>query len=132
MRKVAKGSTELLPLHTAYRSDSQPLVPRRWTKVRVEIFPFTQIVRAGSRIRLSVHTPGGDRPLWSYIIDRQPRGTWIDVGHSKEHPSKLVMPLSPWVLRDAPYPKTLPACPGLRGQPCRDFKEHPNTPAPAG
>lgn len=131
-RKVAAGSTDLLPRHTGYRSDSLPLTPNKWTELRIEIFPFGQIVRAGSRLRLSVHTPGGDRPRWSYIIDRQPKGTWIDVGHSAEHPSKVVLPLSPDVLAGVPYPKDLPPCPGLRGQPCRAFEAYTNTPTPNG
>ncbi|MBS1837225.1 MAG: CocE/NonD family hydrolase [Actinobacteria bacterium] len=132
MRKVADGSTDLLPLHTGYRSDASPLQPDKWTEMRIEIFPFGQIVRAGSRIRLSVHTPGGDRPRWSYIIDQQPKGTWIDVGHSAEHPSKVVLPLSPDVLAGVQYPKELPPCPGLRGQPCRTFEAYTNTPTPNG
>lgn len=132
MRKVADGSTDLLPLHTGYRSDASPLKPNEWTQVRIEVFPFAQIVRAGSRIRLSVHTPGGDRPRWSYIVDPQPKGTWIDVGHSAAHPSRLVLPLSPDVLAGVTYPKALPPCPALRGQPCRDFVQYSNTPTPNG
>jgi len=125
-RKVAKGSTALLPLHTGYESDAEPLTRNEWTEARVEVFPFAQIVRAGSRIRLSVHTPGGDRPRWSYIIDQQPNGTTIDVGHSAAHPSRLVMPLSPDLLASGSYPATLPACPSLRGQPCRAFVPYAN------
>jgi predicted acyl esterase len=125
-RKVAKGSTELLPLHSQLESDAEPLTRNEWAEARVEVFPFAHIVRAGSRIRLSVHTPGGDRPRWSYIIDEQPDGTTIDVGHSAEHPSKLVMPLSPDLLDGTPYPPTLPPCPGLRGQPCRTFEPFEN------
>ena len=125
-RKVADGSTELLPLHSQLESDALPVDPGEWFEARVEVFPFAQIVRAGSRIRLSVHTPGGDRPRWTYIIDDQPDGTTIDVGHSAEHPSKLVMPLSPELLSSGEYPATLPPCPSLRGQPCRDAVPYTN------
>ena len=131
-RKVAKGSTKLLPLHSLLKSDAEPLEANTWTEARVEVFPFAHIVRAGSRIRLSVHTPGGDRPRWSYVIDEQPDGTTIDVGHSAEHPSRLVMPLSPELLADTPYPATLPPCPGLRGQPCRTFVPYANTETDGG
>lgn len=131
MRKVAAGSTDLLPLHTGYETDAEPLERNEWTKMRVEIFPFAHVIRAGSRIRLSVHTPGGDRPRWTYIIDQQPAGTHIDVGHSPEHPSRLALPLSPDLLPAGSYPATLPPCPGLRGQPCRTFEEFVNTPTPA-
>ena len=131
-RKVAKGSTKLLPLHSLLKSDAEPLEANTWTEARVEVFPFAHIVRAGSRIRLSVHTPGGDRPRWSYVIDEQPDGATIDVGHSAEHPSRLVMPLSPELLADTPYPATLPPCPGLRGQPCRTFVPYANTETDGG
>ena len=125
-RKVAEGSTELLPLHSQLESDAEPLTRNEWAEVRVEVFPFAHIVRAGSRIRLSVHTPGGDRPRWTYIIDEQPDDTTIDIGHSAEHPSRLVLPLSPDLLKSVAYPPTLPPCPGLRGQPCRTFVEYTN------
>ena len=114
------------------QTDDEPLEANTWTEARVEVFPFAHIVRAGSRIRLSVHTPGGDRPRWSYVIDEQPDGATIDVGHSAEHPSRLVMPLSPELLADTPYPATLPPCPGLRGQPCRTFVPYANTETDGG
>jgi len=38
-----------------------------------------------------------------------------------------VLPVVPGVTG---YQKTLPACPSLRGQPCRTFQPYQNTPAP--
>jgi len=127
MRKVAPGSTRLLPLHTGLEADASPLPQDQWEQVRVEILPFAQIVRAGSRLRISVHTAGGDKPRWSFIVKDYPKGTTIDVGHSAEHPSRIVLPVTSGLLTD--YPKELPPCPGLRGQPCRTFKDYRNTPA---
>jgi uncharacterized protein len=130
MRKVAAGSTELLPLRTNLQSDAAPMPVGEFTEARVEILPFAHIVRAGSRLRLSVHTPGGDRPRWTYILDPQPRGATMDVGHSARHPSRLVLPVTDGLgLR---YPAQLPPCPGLRGQPCRTHVPYTNTPAPDG
>jgi predicted acyl esterase len=128
-RKVAAGSTDLMPLHTNLESDAEPMPVNGWTEVRIMVMPFGQIVRKGSRIRLSVHTAGGDKPRWSYIVTPEPKGTTIDVGHSAEHPSKVVLPLTSGVLTD--YPAQLPPCPGLRGQPCRTFVPYRNTPAPS-
>jgi hypothetical protein len=128
MRKVAEGSTELLPLHTGLESDAEPLPAGEFTEARVEILPFAHIVREGSRLRLSVHTAGGDKPRWSWILEPQPEGTTIDVGHSADHPSRLVLPVTNGLLED--YPATLPPCPGLRGQPCRDHVPYENEPAP--
>ena len=130
MRKLASGSTELLPRHSGLESDAAPMPRNGWQLVRVEILPFAQIVRAGSRLRISVHTPGGDKPRWNYIVKSQPKDTTIDVGYSAERPSRIVLPLTSGVLTG--YPAALPACPGLRGQPCRTFREYPNTPVPPG
>jgi len=122
-RALAEGATELLPLHTNLESDAAPLPDGEYAEARVEILPFGHIVRAGSRLRISVHTPGGDKARWSYILAPQPDGTTIDVGHSAEHPSRLVLPVVGGI---SGYPTTLPPCPGLRAQPCRSFEEYSN------
>jgi uncharacterized protein len=122
-RGLAADATELLPLHTNLRADAAPLPTDEFTEARVEILPFGHIVRAGSRLRISVHTPGGDKARWSYILAPQPEGTTIDIGHSAEHPSRLVLPV---VAGISGYPATVPPCPGLRAQPCRTFEEYAN------
>jgi len=75
---------------------------------------------------MSVHTPGGDKARWSYIVAPQPEGSVIEVGHSAEHPSRLVLPA---VAGIEGYPATPPACGSLRAQPCRDFVPYANTSA---
>jgi predicted acyl esterase len=125
-RALADDATELLPLHTNLESDAAPLPTDEFVEARVEILPFGQIVRAGSRLRMSVHTPGGDKARWSYIVAPQPEGSVIEVGHSAQHPSRLVLPA---VAGIEGYPATPPACGSLRAQPCRDFVEYDNTPA---
>ncbi len=127
MRKEAEGSTDLLPLHTGTQADSSPLPEDEFTEARVEILPFAHIVRAGSRLRISVHTPGGDKPRWSWILKDTPADATVDIGHTDEYPSRLVLPVTSGVLTD--YPAQLPPCPGLRGQPCRDHQDYRNTPA---
>jgi uncharacterized protein len=128
MRKVEPGSTVLLPLHSGLERDAAPMPVGEFTEARIEIFPFAHIVRAGSRLRLSVHTPGGDRPRWTYIIEPQPEGASVDVGHSARHPSRLVLPVTDGLgLR---YPVQRPPCPGLRGQPCRTYEPYTNREAP--
>ncbi|MFZ4517652.1 MAG: CocE/NonD family hydrolase [Microthrixaceae bacterium] len=126
-RKPAKGSTDLLPLHTGYESDAEPLPKGEFTQARVEILPFAQIMRAGSRIRISVHTAGGDKPGWSWILTPNPPGTVVQVGHSEAHPSRVVLPVTSGLLSS--YPAQLPACGALRGQPCRDYVPFTNAPA---
>jgi uncharacterized protein len=41
----------------------------------------------------------------------------VAVAHSRRMPSQLVLPVVPGV----GAPTELPPCPGLRGQPCRDY-----------
>ena len=51
----------------------------------------------------------------------------IEVGHSAETPSKLVLPVVPGITG---YPASVPAdCHALRAQPCRDFEDYENTAA---
>jgi len=127
LRRTAKGSTDLLPLHTGYEADAAPLPRDEFTEARVEVLPFAHIARAGSRIRISVHTAGGDKPGWSWILTPNPPGTTVDVGHSADHPSRIVLPVTSGLLSS--YPAQLPPCGSLRGQPCRDFVPFTNAPA---
>ncbi len=126
-RALAEGSTDLLPLHTHFEADAEPLPDDEFVEARVEIFPFAHIVRAGSRIRLSVHTPGGDRARWSFILAKGTEDSSVEVGHSAETPSKLVLPVVSGITG---YPASVPTnCHALRAQPCRDFVEYANTAA---
>ena len=126
-RRTTAESTPLLPLMSGLAEDAEPLPSDEFVETRVEIFPFAHVVREGSRIRLSVHTPGGDKLRWKYILAEVPDGSYVDVGHSAAYPSKLVLPLVPGV---SGYPASVPEnCNSLRAQPCRDFEEYDNTPA---
>lgn len=126
MRKAGPNATELDPDHTDTEADASPLVPGEWTQARVEILPVGHVLRKGSRIRISIHTPGGDKPRWSWIVDQTAKPT-IDIGHDSAHPSSIVLPV---VAGATGYQKALPACPSLRGQPCRTYQAYQNTPAP--
>ena len=120
-------ATELRPVKTHYEEDAKPLVAGEWNELRIEIMPFTHIFRAGSRIRLSVDTPGDSRAWWHYILldhgDTQPTHS---VAHHAAHPSSVVLPVVPGVV----VPTELHECRALRGQPCRDYVEYENTPLP--
>src|SRR4029077_18347459 len=59
-------STELRPVATHKEADAAPLPAGEFTLVRIELFPFAHAFRAGSRIRLSVESPGGDRAIWKF------------------------------------------------------------------
>ncbi len=126
-RKVSSSATELLPLRNNLAEDDAPLPTDEFVEARVEIFPFAQVIRKGSRIRLSVHTPGGDKVRWKYILADHPDGAYVDVGHSADHPSRLVLPSVGGITG---YPSAVPEnCRSLRSQPCRSFEEYANTAA---
>jgi len=109
-------STELQPLLTQLEADAAPLPADEFTPVRVEIYPFAHAFRAGSKIRVIISAPGGDKPVWSFVtLDGTQEN---EVARISEMPSAVVLPVIPGVKVTTP----LPACPALRGQPCREYQ----------
>jgi uncharacterized protein len=114
-----KLSTALLPVATQHKADAKPLPAGTFSLVRVELFPFGHAFRAGSRIRISVEAPGGDRPQWTFdTIDAKQHPT-NTITHTAVHASKVVLPVIPGIA----VPTPLPACPSLRAEPCRVYVE---------
>ncbi|WP_028638133.1 CocE/NonD family hydrolase [Nocardioides sp. URHA0032] len=109
-------STQISPVHTDLASDAAPLPAGVWTKVRVELFPFAQPFRKGSRIRLTLDAPGGAKPLWAFDSTVS-HGERVLVAADRRHPSRLVLPVVPGVQ----VPATAPDCASLRSQPCRTY-----------
>ncbi len=109
-----EASTELRPVHTHAEADASPL-PAEPTAVRVELFPFAHVFRAGSQLRLTIDAPGGSRAEW--VFDTIADGETVTIDHSSIHPSRLVLA----VVDDVVAPTGLPACGSLRGQPCRAY-----------
>ncbi|MCZ7526484.1 MAG: CocE/NonD family hydrolase [Acidimicrobiia bacterium] len=116
-------SNVLRPVHTHLEDDAEPLPSGEATPVRVEVFPFGHVFRAGSRIRLVIDAPGASRPLWRFETLTDPATNRIE--RSPDHPSRVVLPVVPGVAVSG----GLPPCPALRGQPCRPYAELANTPA---
>ena len=111
------ASTPLLPVPTYTRSDAAPLPHGKFALVRVPVFPVGHVFRAGSRIRVVVQPPGGNRPRWAFQA-LEPDGTVTnELARSATHPSRIVLP----VVDDVHDPSPLPACGALRGQPCREY-----------
>jgi len=50
----------------------------------------------------------------------------ISIAQSKDTPSRLLLPVVPGV----DVPTGLPPCPGMRGEPCRDYKPFVNSSGP--
>jgi predicted acyl esterase len=116
-------STVIAPFHTDTREDARPMPRDRFVRARVQIFPFAHSFREGSRIRLTIQAPGGDRPLWKFDTPTGDKAGTVRIAHDLARPSRLVLP----VLADDPDLPAAPApCPSLRAQPCRTYV------APAG
>jgi hypothetical protein len=114
-------STELRPHQTHLEVDAENLPKGQFTLVRVELFPFGHVFRAGSQLRISIEAPGGNRPLWTFAALEAP-GSVNWVAHSIGRPSSLVLP----VIGPVEGPEPLPDCPtSLRAQPCRPYARPP-------
>lgn len=109
-------STPLQPFQTHLEADAEPLPAGEFVEVRVPLFPFTHVLRPGSRLRLNIEAPGGNQPFWKFTtLDGTHHN---EIAHSAMFPSKVVLP----VLPSAPaVPDALPACPSIRNQPCRGY-----------
>lgn len=94
-----------------------PLRSGSFNEVVVPIVPFAYAFRAGSRIRVTIDAPGGDRPAWAFATYQTNGDVTNTVELGGPNPSALQLS----VLPDVTAPDTQPACPSLRGQPCRTF-----------
>jgi uncharacterized protein len=111
------ASSTLLPVPTYRRHDAAPLPRGRFTEVHVPVFPVGHVFRAGSRLRVVVQPPGGNRPQWAF--DALPGGPGVRdvIAHGTDHPSRILLPVVQKVAVTSP----LPPCGALRGQPCRQY-----------
>jgi predicted acyl esterase len=115
-------SDPLAPMPTFFRSDAAPLPTGRFTELTVPLYYEGHIYRKGSRIRTTIAVPNGAQPIWSFAQTTHAEGAAVTVAHSPKMPSRLVLPVVPGVS----VPTGLPPCPGLRGEPCRDYQRLSN------
>jgi uncharacterized protein len=117
-RKLDLDKTTVLEPVPSYRERHARTLPRgRWVKLTIPLYYEGHVYREGSRIRLTISAPGGDQPIWAFAEADPGTTPWVAVAHSRRMPSQLVLPVVPGV----GAPTELPPCPGLRGQPCRDY-----------
>ncbi len=97
----------------------RPLPRDRFVKVTIPLYYQGHAYRAGSQIRVIVSAPNGDQPIWAFA-KAEPRkgGAKVEIAHDRKRPSNLTLPAIP----DGDIPTELPPCPGLRGEPCRDYQ----------
>jgi predicted acyl esterase len=113
----AARSTILDPFPTHLKGDAAPLPHGAFTLVRVPIYPVAHAFRAGSRIRVTVQAPGGDRPRWAFASVDNGR-TVNTIGLGARRASSLVLPV---VAGATAQGTPLPAATALRGEPNRAY-----------
>jgi hypothetical protein len=112
-----KRSTVIEPRVTHLERDAKPLPAGEFTKLRVGIFSVAHVFRKGSRIRISIEAPGGDRTRWAFDTALTNGMVLNEISRTGAHPSRVVLAIVP----GGNAPPDLPPCPGLRGQPCRTY-----------
>jgi len=117
-----KTTTKTDPRPTHLEADAAPLPAGEFTKVRVEIFAVAHAFRAGSRVRISVEAPGGDRTRWAFNTPATGGLVANDIARTAKQASRVVLSVLPGI----EVPPGLPPCPGLRGQPCRTYEPATN------
>ena len=124
-RKLATGSDNILkqkstllePIPSMLSSDVQPMPRGRFVEVVIPLYYEGHAYAAGSRIRVTIAAPNGTQPIWAFG-ETDPKGTsTVSIEFSKKTPSSLILPVVPGVS----VPTGLPACPGLRNEPCRPY-----------
>ncbi len=115
MRNVDPArSTATLPSFTFDRQ--RPLLPGI-NQVPVQILPAAHVVRAGSRLRLTVAAVGGDREAWRYdSVDPEGGATLNTLHLGGATPSSITLTTAPLT----GYPDVALPCPSA-GKPCRAF-----------
>jgi uncharacterized protein len=116
-RKPGPNATPYWPAQTLRQEDWAPLPIGEWVPVRVGTAGFAHAIRQGSKVRLTIDTPGGVRADWRFDLKKFPAPVTYAIGHDAVHDSKLVLPR----LAGVSIPSATPPCPSLRGQPCRDY-----------
>jgi predicted acyl esterase len=118
----SEKSTPLEPVLSLRESDVSPLPAGSFVPVTMPLYYEGHAYRAGSRIRVTIAAPNGTQPIWAFD-QTEPAGTaQVAIAYGTETPSNLLLPVVPGVS----VPTGLPPCPGLRGEPCRDYQAFAN------
>jgi hypothetical protein len=125
-RKLDSGKSTLLePVLSLRESDVESMPAGEFVPITIPLYYEGHAYRAGSRIRVTIGAPNGTQPIWAFD-ETEPEGTaQVAVAYGGSTPSSLLLPVVPGVS----VPTGLPPCPGLRGEPCRDYQELANQPA---
>jgi predicted acyl esterase len=115
-------STPLEPVLSLRESDVSPLPADQFVPVTIPLYYEGHAYRASSRIRVTIAAPNGTQPIWAFD-QADPEGpAQVAIAYGGDTPSNLLLPVVPGVS----VPTALPPCPGLRGEPCRNYQAFAN------
>lgn len=122
--RAATITDDLRVQRTYSAADFAPLPVDTWVEAPVAIPSFAHPLRAGSRLRMTVSSPGRDHGTWLFEApDYGGARPTFDLGRGGDTPTSLTLS----ILEGLDVPEGLPACPSLRGQPCRVYEPLQNT-----
>jgi predicted acyl esterase len=110
--------TALEPIPTFTAADTSPMPGGQFVKVVVPLYYQGHVYRSGSRIRVTIASPNGTQPIWSFSQTQPNPSGSVSIAFSTSMPSSLMLPVVPGVS----VPTSLPACPSLRNEPCRTYQ----------
>ncbi|HEX8752938.1 MAG TPA: CocE/NonD family hydrolase [Solirubrobacterales bacterium] len=111
-------STPLEPVLSLRESDVEPMPANEFVKVTIPLYYEGHAYRAGSRIRVTIAAPNGTQPIWAFARTEPAGKAKVAIAYGPKTPSNLLLPVVP----DTSPSSSLPPCPGLRGEPCREYK----------
>jgi predicted acyl esterase len=117
-RTLTAASTALDPVPTYTASDRRNLAVGRYTLVRIPVDPIAHTFRAGTRLRIVISAPGGDRPSWTFATPATHNSVVDTLALGGTAGSSFVVNEVSGVVPTA----ALPACGALRGEPCRPYR----------
>jgi hypothetical protein len=116
-RALSPSSTALDPVPTYLKSDRHNLPTGSSTLVRIPIDPIAHTFRAGTRLRIVISAPGGDRPAWAFATPSTHGAVTDTVSLGAAAASSLTLNVVAGVNATA----AMPGCGALRGEPCRSY-----------
>jgi len=114
---LSPSSTVLDPVPTYLKSDRHNLPSGSYTLVRIPIDPIAHSFRVGTRLRIVISAPGGDRPAWAFATPATHGSVTDTLSLGAAMPSSLAVNIVAGVNPTA----AMPACGALRGEPCRPY-----------
>jgi hypothetical protein len=104
------------------KADRHNLQAGKDTLVRIPIDPIAHSFRAGTRLRIVISAPGGDRPAWAFATPGTHGSVTDTLSLGAATASSLVLN----VVRGVDPTAAMPACGALRGEPCRSYSKMAN------